>query len=64
MRVFQVWVSGYVGAWVRGCVGTWVRVRKLVETELTMTMKRKVVTLDEKTPERQFLYVGDPSRNQ
>ena len=28
---------------VRGCVGTWVRVRKLVEIELTMTMKRKGV---------------------
>ena len=53
-----------MGAWVRGYVGTWVRVRKLVETELTMTMKRKVVTLDEKNPGRQFLYSEDPSRNQ
>ena len=29
------------------CVGTWVRVRKLVEDELTVTMKMKVVTLNE-----------------
>ena len=57
-------MRGYVGAWVRGYVGAWVRLRKLAETELTMTMKRKVVTLDEKTPGRQFLYSGDPSRNQ
>ena len=36
----------------------WVRVIKLVdaEFELTMTMKMEVVTLDEETPRKQFLY--------
>ena len=53
----------YVSVPCVGCVVPWVRVRKLVEAELTMTMKMKVVKLDERTPRRQFLYIGDPSRN-
>ena len=52
-----------MGEWVRGCVGTWVRLRKLVKAELTMTMKMKVVTIDEETPKRQFSYVEDSVRN-
>ena len=53
---------GCVGAWVRGCVGTWVRGRKLLEAELTMTMKIKVINLDENIPKRCFGYLWDPSR--
>ena len=36
-----------VRACVRTCVRAYVRVRKLVEAELTMTIKVKVVSLDE-----------------
>ena len=53
-----------MGAWVREYVGTWVRVRKLVEAEYIITMKMKVVKLDEETLRRQSLYTGDQSRNQ
>ena len=48
---------------MRGYVGVWVRVRKLVEAEFTITMKMKVVKLDEETLRRQSLYTGDQSRN-
>ena len=34
------------------------RLRKFVEAELTMTMKMKVVTLDEETPEDSFYTLG------
>ena len=51
-----------VGAWVRGYVGAWVRGRKLLEAELTMTMKIKVINLDENIPKRCFGYLWDPSR--
>ena len=47
---------------MRGYMGAWVRVRKLVDSEFTITMKMKVVTLDEETPRRQFLYTGDQSK--
>ena len=40
------------------CVDTWVRVRKLIEAELTITMKMTVVNIDEWIPKRQFSYVG------
>ena len=56
------WVRGCVGAWVRGYVGAWVRGRKLLEAELTMTMKIKVINLDENIPKRCFGYLWDPSR--
>ena len=41
--------TGFPGvrAYVRACVRAYVRVRKLVEAELTMTIKVKVVSLDE-----------------
>ena len=51
-----------MGAWVRGYVGAWVRGRKLLEAELTMTMKIKVINLDENIPKRCFGYLWDPSR--
>ena len=37
----------------------WVCVRKFEEAELTMTIKMKVVTLDEQTPRRQFFYLDN-----
>ena len=46
-----------------GSVCGWVCLRKLVEAELTMTIKMKVVTIDELTPKRQFSYFGDPGRS-
>ena len=45
---------------VRTCVG----VRKLVEAESAMTMKTKVVSLDEETPKIGHKYAKDPSRTQ
>ena len=45
---------GYVGAWVRG--------RKLLEAELTMTMKIKVINIDENIPKIHFGHFWDPSR--
>ena len=36
--------------------------RKFVEAELTMTMKIKVVNIDENIPKIHFGYSGDPSR--
>ena len=47
-----------MGAWVRGSV----RVRKLLEAELTITMKIKVINLDENIPKRHFGYSWDPGR--
>ena len=49
---------------VRACVRMCVRVRKLVDAELAMTMKMKVVSLDEKTPKICCRYAKDPSRTQ
>ena len=49
-------------AYVRTCVRACVRVRKLVEAKLTMTMKMKVVGLDENIPKRRFGYSLDPVR--
>ena len=57
-----MWVRGCVGTWVRGYVGAWVRGRKLLEAELTMTMKIKVINLDENIPKRYFGYLWNPSR--
>ena len=55
-----------MGAWVRGCVVPWVRgsvrVRKLLEAELTITIKIKVINLDENIPKRHFGYSWDPGR--
>ena len=47
---------------VRACVRACVRVSKLVEAKLTMTMKMKVVGLDENIPKRRFGYSLDPGR--
>ena len=55
-------VRAYVRAYVRTCVRAYVRVRKLVEAKLTMTMKMKVVSLDENIPKRCFGYSWDPGR--
>ena len=43
-------------------MGAWVRLRKLVMAELTMTMKIKVINLDENIPKRRFGYSLDPGR--
>ena len=42
------------------CMRTSVGNRKLVEDELTMTMKMKIVSLDEFTPKICFRYDWDP----
>ena len=43
-------------------VRAYIHVRKLVEAKLTMTMKMKVVGLDENIPKRRFGYSLDPGR--
>ena len=49
---------------VRAYVRTYMRVRKLVVAELAMTMKMKVVSLDEQTPKICCRYAKDLSRAQ
>ena len=56
-------ISGFSGvrACVRACVRAEFRVRKVVEADLTMMMKTKVIRYDELTPKTHGLPTLDPT---